>query len=293
MAYRLRATVRGADPPAHRVFTVPSDISYLDLHLLLQAMAGWGSRNSHCFRVGERKVGPADFGVSEEADEFLSDGSRIVYEYGPFTVDLMFLKGKTQDTEFPIITEASGLFPPEECKDLSEYAEVQRILRDPSDPSYVNIRAWMDEVEEGQDMDALNKELAERWERMGRIEGRIPFNVGATIGALLITGSEGFFYDREKKRITEESDGSSRYLPIEPSKEEFVATLAGLYADMIGLKAENLLDTLLEDEYRPGWEEYAEHFLDDVTDRWADRYGFIVEAYADSDLSKMMDAFDE
>lgn len=293
-AYRLRASVRGIAPPASRVFSVPSDISFLDLHLLIQAMAGWGARNSHCFRVGDKKIGPADFGVFEEADESIEvyEGSRITYEYGPFFVDLMFLKGKTQDTEKPVILEASGYFPPEECKDLEEYAEVLSVRDDPSDPSCANVTSWLQEVEDSQDTEALNKELSETWERIGKIEGRIPFNVGATIGALLITGSEGFYYDREKKRITEESDGSERYLAIEPSKEEFVHTLAGIYADLNGIKSDDLLGTLLEDEYRQGWEEYAENFLDEVTDRWADSRGFLVEAYADSDLAHMMDSFD-
>ena len=293
-AFRLRASVRGLNPPASRVLAVPSGISFLDLHMLLQAVAGWGSRNPHRFVAGDKRIGPADFGVSEEADETVEDysGSRISYEYGPFVTDLMFLKGKTQDTERPIILEAKGYFPPEECKDMEEYAEVLAIREDESDPSHLNICSWLQEVEDSQDTEALNKEFAETWEPIGKIEGRIPFNVGATIGALLITGSDGYFYDREKKRITEESDGSSRYLPIEPMKEKFVQTLAGLYADMVGVKSDNLLETLLEDEYRQGWEEYAENFLDEVTDRWADRYGFIVEAYADSDLAHMMDAFD-
>jgi hypothetical protein len=151
-AYRLRASVRGIAPPAFRVFSVPSDISFLDLHLLIQAMAGWGARNSHCFRVDDKKIGPADFGVFEEADESIEvyEGSRITCEYGPFFVDLMFLKGKTQDTEKPVILEASGYFPPEECKDLEEYAEVLSVRDDPSDPSCANITSWLQEVEDSQ-----------------------------------------------------------------------------------------------------------------------------------------------
>ncbi|MBQ4412137.1 MAG: hypothetical protein II848_04930, partial [Candidatus Methanomethylophilus sp.] len=125
-AFRLRASVRGLNPPASRVLAVPSGISFLDLHMLLQAVAGWGSRNSHRFVAGDKRIGPADFGVSEEADETVEDysGSRISYEYGPFVTDIMFLKGKTQDTEKPVILEAKGYFPPEECKDMDEYAEV-------------------------------------------------------------------------------------------------------------------------------------------------------------------------
>jgi hypothetical protein len=290
----MRASARGLNPPASRVFAFPSDISFLDLHLLLQAIAGWGSRNSHCFRVGDKKIGPEAFGVLEEADVQVGDyeGSRIAYEYGPFVIDLMFLKGKTQDVEKPVILEAKGYFPPEECKSLDEYAEVLALREDESDPSHLNVVSWLQEVEDGQDTEALNREMADTWERIGKIEGRIPFNVGATIGALLITGSEGYFYDREKKRITEESDGSERFIPIDPFREEFVLTLAGIYSDMVGVKSDNLLETLLEDEYRQGWEEYAENFLDEVTDRWADRYGFIIEAYADSDLSRMMESFD-
>ena len=75
-------------------------------------------------------------------------------------------------------------------------------------------------------------------------------------------------------------------------EDGFVDTLAGMYSDLIGLKGGNL-EKLLEDEYRQGWEEYAENFLDEITDHWADAHGFIVESYADSDIAKMMDVFGE
>ena len=127
---RMRVSLRGVKPPVRRTLAFPSDIAFIDLHLIIQAAAGWGGRYTHRFDVDGKRIGPADYQVSEEADEKVSEyeGSRIVYEYGPFTADIMYLKGKTQDTDFPIILESEGLFPPEECKDLEEYFEVLRTL---------------------------------------------------------------------------------------------------------------------------------------------------------------------
>ncbi len=289
---RMRATLRGVKPPVRRTLAFPSDIAFIDLHLLLQAAAGWGGRYTHRFTVDGKKIGPADYQVSEEADESVGEyeGTRPVYEYGPYTVDLMYLKGKTQDTEFPVILESEGLFPPEECKDLDEYFDVLKTLDDPSDPAHADTVSWMKSVEDGQDTEALNKEFSEGWERIGKINGRVPFNVAAAVGALLITGIDGYYYDSGKKRLTEESDGSDNFVPVE-LKDGFVETLAGMYSDLIGLE-NGSLEILLEDEHRQGWEEYAENFLDEITDHWADANGFIVESYADSDISKMMDVFD-
>ena len=137
----------------------------------------------------------------------------------------------------------------------------------------------------------INKDFSENWERIGKINGRIPFNVAAAIGALLITSIDDYYYDTEKKILTEESDGSKRFIPIK-DESGFVETLVGMYSDLIGLK-DATLEKLLEDEYRPGWEDYAENFLDEITDSWADGCNFIVENYADSDISKMMDVFGE
>ena len=286
--YRIRATLRELKPPTKRTFLIPKDTSFIDLHLLIQAMAGWGDRYPHRFVMKDTRIGPEDYGVSEEAHEYLAeyeDDFRPVYDYGPFTVDLMLLKGKAADSDFPVITESEELFPPDECKSLQEFIDVLDTLDDPSDPSYREITQWMKEVEETQDIETLNKDFSENWERIGKIRGRVPFNVAAAIGALLITGIDDYYYDAEKRILTEESDGSGRFVPVkDPSG--FVDTLVGMYSDLTGLKDASL-DTLLEDEYRQGWEEYAENFLDEISDSWADGNNFIVESYADSDISKM------
>lgn len=291
--FRMRATLRGIKPSTTRTFAAPTDISFLDLHLIIQAIAGWGGRYSHCFRIGEKKIGAKDYGVLEEADEMVEDylDNKITYEFGEFTVDLMFLKGKTEETAVPVILEGSEDFPPEECKDLDEYLDVLKVMEDPSNPSYDDISSWLKTVSDCQQAEEVNKDFRENWERMGKIEGRVPFNVAAAVGALLITGCDGYFYDSEKKILTEESDGSARYIPVE-LKDNFINHLAEIYCGMIDLKSDNPIEDLLEDEYRQGWEEYAENFLDEITDHWADDHGFIVESYADSDISKMMAVFD-
>lgn len=288
---RMRASLRDSPLQVRRTFAFPADVKFIDLHLIIQAMAGWGGENSHRFAIGSKRIGAADFGVLEEADESVSDyvGTRPVYTCGPFTVDLMFLKGRSPDIDSPVIQEAEGYFPPEECKSMEEYDEVLSILEDPQDPSYGEIASWMRSVEECQDTESVNREFSEKWERIGKINGRIPFNVAAAAGALLITGIDDYYYDTQKRILTEESDGSDRFIPVR-QEDSFVDTLAGMYCDMMGIENGNLA-LLLEDAYRQGWEEYAENFLDEIVDHWADAHGYIVESYADSDISKMMSVF--
>ncbi len=62
---RVRATLRGVKPPVRRTLAFPSDIAFIDLHLLIQAAAGWGGRYTHRFVIDGKKIGPEDYQVSE------------------------------------------------------------------------------------------------------------------------------------------------------------------------------------------------------------------------------------
>src|SRR5262252_4300792 len=55
--YELKVTLDGVDPSIWRRFRVPCQITFADLHLVLQAVMGWENDHLYEFGVGKRRFG--------------------------------------------------------------------------------------------------------------------------------------------------------------------------------------------------------------------------------------------
>lgn len=287
-AFKIRFSQRGAEPAVVRTLLIPSECTFLDLHLILQRTLGWSDEFDHTFDVDGKTIGPKAEGVFEEADEHMSiyEGSRTVYVCGGWTFDIVFQKGSKEDVEKPCIIASEGYFPPNGIMDQDEYIE---FLDGIEAPERIGDLGYLEKTREVQEAENVNKDLSE-WDYIGPINGRIPFGAGAAIAALLISGCEGYYYDTLERRLTEETDGSDRYLPVS-SEEGLVGELAAMYLEKEGVSSDDPLATVLGDDMREGWEEYAENFLDEITDDWADRYGFLINRQEDSDIDEIMQLF--
>ena len=66
--YRLKVTLQGSRPPIWRRMEVAADITFFQLHRVLQLVMGWTDSHLHQFRRGPTCYGQSDpeFGMHRE-----------------------------------------------------------------------------------------------------------------------------------------------------------------------------------------------------------------------------------
>ena len=68
------------------------------------------------------------------------------------------------DLPAPVCTEMTGDAPPEDCGGPHGFAELQRILNDPKDPEYEEMREWCDGIQSYQrNIKWVNSNLRRRY----------------------------------------------------------------------------------------------------------------------------------
>ncbi len=149
---RLRVQLREVVPTVVRVIDVPAVVTLPELHDLLQAGIGWTDSHLHQFVAGEQRYGVPmeDSWDEEERDERavkLSDlpaNFVYLYDFGDgWEHDIAVLGA---GDERPGCREGSGTCPPEDCGGTGGYADLLRVLADPTDPEYEHMRAWAGEL---------------------------------------------------------------------------------------------------------------------------------------------------
>ncbi len=58
--YQIKVTLRDSRPPIWRRIQVQSDITFADLHSILQCVMGWDDAHLHQFIVRGKRYGPPD-----------------------------------------------------------------------------------------------------------------------------------------------------------------------------------------------------------------------------------------
>jgi hypothetical protein len=58
--YQLKVTLLGTTPPIWRRLLVPADMTWEQLHNVLQLAMGWEDCHLHDFRIGPRRFGKPD-----------------------------------------------------------------------------------------------------------------------------------------------------------------------------------------------------------------------------------------
>lgn len=156
------------ETPCVRRVTVPLDFPMCYLHDIIQQLFLWQDYHGHDFITKVKKNGhpaqivtdPAmweegifafqDLEVLDEQKIRLSDifpgTDRIFYEYdfGDGWEHEIRLVEIIEDADLPapVCTEMTGDAPPEDCGGPYGFAELQRILNDPKDPEYEEMREW-------------------------------------------------------------------------------------------------------------------------------------------------------
>lgn len=156
--YCLAVTLRDSNPPIWRMIVVSSDTTLAHLHDILQATMGWEDAHMHQFVIAGKRYGTPDgswlwFGPKDETKVQLRQvvrkpGTVFLYEYDfgdQWQHDVEFLN--TADPNLPraipTCVDGQGKCPPEDCGGIEAYQDMLRILDNPQDPDYPELRQYL------------------------------------------------------------------------------------------------------------------------------------------------------
>lgn len=162
--YRLRISLNGAQPAIWREFVVPSDISLVNFHVVIQAVMGWTNSHLHLFRKNEVEYtfryqsddswdewGYVDYAGMKIADLMTDCGDSVtyLYDYGDnwkHTIELLeVIKNTTLRTGNFFLQCLAGerRCPPEDCGGVHGYHEMLKVLKNPAHSEYKDTVTWL------------------------------------------------------------------------------------------------------------------------------------------------------
>lgn len=155
---QLRITLSNIDPPIWRRVLVTDDLTFAQLHKVIQAAMGWEDYHMHEFEVGEIRVGdatPDPFGLGSvprplsEKKTRLSDvlGNRRKFRYwydfgDDWWHEIAIEKRLPDDGLGPRLLAGERACPPEDCGGPWGYADLLETLADPDRPDHEELREW-------------------------------------------------------------------------------------------------------------------------------------------------------
>jgi hypothetical protein len=154
---QVRIELRGTRPKVWRRVLVPQTITLLKLHLVIQAVFGWGHSHLHEFVAGDgERYGSAD-PIYDTPDSINSENVRLttvlqtstlsyVYDFGDYW-DHRITVEKTHTADPPITLPfcigGAGATPPEDCGGVPGYADFVRAMAAPNDPEHAHMVEWI------------------------------------------------------------------------------------------------------------------------------------------------------
>ncbi|HSV67974.1 MAG TPA: plasmid pRiA4b ORF-3 family protein [Mycobacteriales bacterium] len=153
--HKMKITLRGSKPPIWRRLEVPSGITLLQLHEVIQEAFGWDGHHMWVFSTptGEFGVTDRELGHRSAAATKLDDvasraGDRIRYTYDfgddwehDITVEAVL--SAEPGLAYPRCTGGRRACPPEDCGGIWGYAHLLEILADPSHEEHAEQLEWL------------------------------------------------------------------------------------------------------------------------------------------------------
>ena len=202
-AYKLRVTLLDTHIPIWREIVVPVDITFDELHVILQYTMGWHNCHLYEFKIGDIVVTTDEEALDEiryfktiegmkklaelrksrffvdrtktlkDVDEFIEeyfDNNKIIdyiYDFGDdwkHEIDVLE-KIENYPHEYPQVLKFKGNCPPEDCGGTRGYEEFLKIINNKSHASYKENVLWADgQGYENYDIDEINMALEEAFE---------------------------------------------------------------------------------------------------------------------------------
>lgn len=166
--YQFKIALKYSDPLIWRRIQVPVDYTFWAFHCAIQDAMGWDGGHLHGFRFINKKnnyrsiniglplpdddVEYLDRLIDERtamiADYFGKISKQCVYEYDfgdgwehAILLEKIILAGPKE--KYPKIIAGANACPPEDCGGIGGYYNLLKILKDPKNPEYEEIREWL------------------------------------------------------------------------------------------------------------------------------------------------------
>jgi len=155
--YQIKVTLKGTKPPVWRRFQVPSNLNLFQLHEILQTVMGWEDYHLFLFNIGGQEYRQPDL----EFDSDLTDAKSVklkhvykgpntkfvyVYDFGDnWEHEIRIEKEVPSEsgTRYPICLTGKRACPPEDCGGVWGYADLLKVIQDPSHPEYEEMMEWL------------------------------------------------------------------------------------------------------------------------------------------------------
>ncbi|BBM82661.1 plasmid pRiA4b ORF-3 family protein [Candidatus Uabimicrobium amorphum] len=154
--YYLKISLKKSKPLIWRRICVPGNVSLAALHNIIQIVMGWENNHEHCFTIDEVVYGDmnSDYHMKDEHQHTLNqliqeNKKSFFYEYDfqdSWEHKIVVEKIVThKDKEVKIKCLAGkNACPPENCGGIYGYEEMLQILKDSSDPEYLDLQDWLE-----------------------------------------------------------------------------------------------------------------------------------------------------
>ena len=178
--YQINVTLLGSDPPIWRRLLVPSDLTLLQLHHVLQVAMGWDDSHMHEFRIQGQRYGTPDpieqsfrgpQTIGERTVRLSSVLGRVrskalyIYDFGDdWQHQILVEKRLAPEPEcgYPICIAGERQGPPEDCGGIYRFCELLDALDDPENQDVLD---WLGEEydPEAISIEEINRRLALLW----------------------------------------------------------------------------------------------------------------------------------
>lgn len=167
------------NPVVWRRVLVPGDITFNDLHLVIQAAFGWG--NSHMYQFSLKGWGfkpcyqplgrysEYNEDVIDSEDTLISDVFKkarqkytYIYDFGDnWTHEILLEKIPEEGLINPLCIDGQGACPPEDCGGVHGYYNMVDTINNPEHPDHYEMAEWMG-IPEGKkwDVNAFDQQAA-------------------------------------------------------------------------------------------------------------------------------------
>ncbi|OGA79132.1 MAG: hypothetical protein A3G81_00270 [Betaproteobacteria bacterium RIFCSPLOWO2_12_FULL_65_14] len=157
MMYQIKVTLNGVRPSIWRRLVVPSSLSLMDLHDVLQVAMGWMDSHLHQFVARGKLYGQPDpeFGMGRinekrvRLDEVLrteKDAMTYEYDFGDgweHKIVLEKVLGNAEEHAAPSCIAGARACPPEDCGGVWGYANLLKVISNSSNPEHEEMLEWL------------------------------------------------------------------------------------------------------------------------------------------------------